>query len=79
MKNIYLGVIKQDLSDILEKIQISTSIIWGEKDNITPIKQAKIINQKIKNSKLIIIPGANHDLNTKYPEKLAKAICSYIS
>ena len=79
MRDIYLGVIKQDLSGLLEKIQIPTNIIWGEKDNITPLKQAKIINQKIKNSKLIIIPGANHDLNTKYPEKLAKAICSYIS
>lgn len=75
MRDIYLGVIKEDLSDLLERIQVPTNIIWGEKDDITPLGQAKIINQKIKNSELIIIPNANHDLNTKYPEKLAKAIC----
>ena len=79
MREIYLKVIKQDLSDILEKIKVPTNIIWGEKDNITPLKQARIVNQKIKNSKLIVIPGADHDINTKYPEKLAKAICLYIS
>ena len=73
MKEIYLKAIKTDLSDVLEKIQVPTTIIWGEKDNITPLKQARIINQKINNSKLIIIPKADHDLNTKYPEELVKA------
>ena len=73
MRDIYLGVIKEDLSDLLERIQVPTNIIWGEKDNIIPLKQAKVINQKIKNSKLIVIPNANHDLNTKYPEELARA------
>lgn len=73
MKDIYLKAIKTDLSDILEKIQKPTNIIWGEKDDITPLKQGQIINQRIKDSKLIVIPGADHDLNTKYPEELASA------
>jgi pimeloyl-ACP methyl ester carboxylesterase len=73
MKEIYLKAIKTDLSDILEKIELPTNIIWGEKDGITSLKQAKIINQRIKDSKLIVIPGADHDLNTKYPEELVNA------
>lgn len=74
MKEIYLKVIKQDLSDILSQVQVSTIIIWGEKDNISPIKDAHLINKKIKDSKLEIISNANHDLNLKNPEELSKAI-----
>ena len=74
MKEIYLKLIKQDLSDVLSQIQIPTVIIWGEKDNITPLSDAKIINQKIKDSKIEIIPNVGHDLNLKTPEKLAEVI-----
>ena len=77
MKDIYLKVIKTDLSDILEKIGVTTIIIWGEKDDVTPLKQGQIINQKIKNSQLRIIPKASHDLNTKNPEELVREILSY--
>ncbi len=74
MKETYLKIIKQDLSDVLPKIQIPTVIIWGEKDNITPLNDARIINQKIKGSKLEIISNVGHDLNLKAPEKLAEVI-----
>jgi len=74
IKEIYLKVIKQDLSDVLSQIQIPTVIICGEKDNITPLNDAKIINQKIKDSKLEIIPNVGHDINLKAPEKLAEII-----
>ncbi|MBZ9577616.1 alpha/beta hydrolase [Patescibacteria group bacterium] len=74
MKEIYLKIIKQDLSDILSQVQVSTTIIWGEKDNITPIKDAHLINKKIKDSKLEIISNVNHDLNLKNPEELSKTI-----
>jgi len=76
MKDIYLKIIKTDLSDILEKVKIPTVIIWGEKDKITPLRQGKIINQRIKNSQLRIISKVGHDLNLKNPEELVKEILS---
>jgi len=76
MKDIYLRVIKTDLSDILEKVKVPTVIIWGEKDDVTPLKQGRIINQKIKISQLRIIPKADHDLNAKNPEELIREILS---
>jgi pimeloyl-ACP methyl ester carboxylesterase len=76
MKDIYLKIIKADLSNLLEKIEVPAVIIWGEKDDITPLKQGRIINQKIKNSQLRIISNASHDLNIKNPEELVKEILS---
>ena len=70
MKETYLKVIEEDLSDVLEKVKVPTMIIWGAKDKITPIKQAKLIKTKIRNSELKIIPNIGHSLHLEAPEKL---------
>jgi len=74
MKDTYLKVISRDLSQELHKIKVPTVIIWGEKDDITPVEDAYFMDKTIKNSKLIMIPDASHDLNRKQPEILAKEI-----
>ncbi len=77
MKETYLNIISEDLSGILPLIRPPTVIIWGNKDEATPIKDAHIIKDKIKNSELIVIPGGTHDLERKMPEKLSQTILSY--
>lgn len=74
MKETYLKIIKEDLSDILEQIQIPTIIIWGKKDKIKRIKEAYLIKKKIKNSKLEIILKASHSPHLETPEELTKII-----
>lgn len=74
MKETYLKVISEDISQQLSFIKVLSVIIWGDKDNITPIGQAHFINKKINNSKLVIIPGGNHDLEIKTSEILAEKI-----
>ena len=60
-------------------VKVPTTIIWGDKDDLTPIKNAHIINEKIKNSKLIIVPGVNHNLDRhEHPEILAEKILNNI-
>ena len=78
MKQTYLNVVAEDLSFHLSFIKVPTAIIWGDKDDFTPIEDGNLINQKIKNSKLIIIPGAGHDLNRKQPEILAEKVLENI-
>jgi len=78
MKQTYLNVVAEDLSFHLPFIKVPTVIIWGEKDDFTPIADAHLINEKIKNSKLIVIPGAGHDLNRKQPEALVEAVLQNI-
>ena len=70
MKEVYLKIIKEDLSGILSQVRAPTIIIWGEKDNITPLSDAYKINNKIKNSQLEIISGVGHNLHLEAPEEL---------
>ena len=74
MKETYLKVISEDISNYFNRISIPTIIIWGDKDDTVPVSNAYFINREIKDSKLIIIPGANHDLERKVPEILAEKI-----
>ncbi len=78
MKQTYLNVVSEDISYHLPFIRVPTVIIWGDKDQSTPIENAYAINEKIKNSKLIIIPGADHLMHKTMPEVLAEKILENI-
>lgn len=74
LKETYLKIIGEDLSRSLSSITTPTVIIWGDKDEATPVEDAYFINEKINNSKLIVIPGGTHDLKRKMPEVLVQKI-----
>lgn len=86
MRETYLKIIKEDLSEVLHKIKTQTIIVWGEKDKITPIKEAYLIKNKIKNGpfwelskvKLEIIPNIGHNPHREAPEKLAGIIINFL-
>lgn len=57
-----------DLRDKLEKIEVPTLILWGEKDTLTPLWQGEIIKSGIKNSKLVILRNMEHDWPLHSPQ-----------
>lgn len=79
MKETMRLVIEEDLRDCLSRITLPTLIIWGERDDYTPVEDAHTLHQGIKGSTLHIIPGASHYLPRKYPEALAQAIRPFLS
>lgn len=44
----------------IEKINIPTLILWGEKDEIAPLRTGYVLNKLIKNSTLKIIKNSGH-------------------
>lgn len=78
MKQTYLNVISEDLSLHLSFIKVPTVVIWGQKDEATPIENGYFVTKQIKNSKLIVIPGAGHALNKEAPELLTETILQNI-
>lgn len=78
MKETYLNVIKEDISDIFSNIFVPTLLIWGEKDKITPLRDAYFMKEKIPGAKLEIIPGLKHNLHSEAPEELSKIILNFL-
>lgn len=57
----FLTISQDDsLGSNFKNIKVSTMILWGESDNITPTWQGKELQKLIPNSQLKIIPGAGH-------------------
>ena len=77
MKETFKKVIGEELIYYLPSIKISTLIIC-EKDAITPIKDAHLINKTIKGSRLEIVKDGEHALNLQMPEILAQKILNFI-
>jgi len=78
MKETFKKVVAEDLSLHLGFIKVPTIIIWGDKDETTPLWQANIINKKIRKSKLIIVPGGHHNIEYKLPEALSENVLANI-
>ena len=78
MIDIYLNIIKQDISKDFSKIAVPTIIIWGKKDKTTPLKDAYYIKEQIKGAKLEILPDIGHSPHRKNPELLVKKILNYL-
>ena len=68
---------EEDLEVLLEKIKTPTLILWGEKDDVLPLKDAYYIKEKIRGSRLKIIPGAKHSPHRETPEELVEAIIDF--
>ena len=77
MRDVFKKVITQDLTAKFSKISVPTLLLWGDKDEMTPLQDAYLMQELIPNSKLEIIKGAKHALNFQAPEKLAEFIASF--
>ena len=60
LKPTFLKVVNESLQDFASKITCDTLLIWGNKDNDTPLWMAKRFNKVISKSGLIVIKNAGH-------------------
>lgn len=78
MKKIMNKILTEDLTSYLSQIHTPTLILWGEKDQDTPLWQAQIIHQRIKGSKLKVYPDFRHGLPLFNPGEVASEIRKFI-
>ena len=60
LKETLVKIVNEDLNACLQKINIPTLVIFGEKDNIVPVRIAKKMHALIPSSGLVIIPKCGH-------------------
>ena len=77
MKETFLKA-TENLSEHLSFVKIPTVIIWGDKDETTPLEEAHLIHKKIENSKLEIIEGGDHNAEYKLPEIFSQKVLEHV-
>ena len=60
MKQVLVKTVNEDLTDMLPNIDVPTLLIWGERDTATPLKDAKIMEEKIPDAGLVVLKNAGH-------------------
>ena len=60
MRQTFVKVVNQDLHGYLSSIKAPTLLIWGDKDQDTPISFAKIMEKEIPDAGLVVFEGAGH-------------------
>jgi len=60
MKEVVKNTVNTDLTPYLEEIKVPTLLIFGSNDTATPLWMGKLMEEKIKKSKLIVYEGASH-------------------
>lgn len=60
MRQTMVKVINDNLAPLLPLIKAPTLLVWGEDDEDTPLYMGKIMEDKIKDSGLIVLKGASH-------------------
>ena len=78
MKKTMQNMLESDKHLKLEGITTPTSILWGEKDTVTPPRMAKVLNEKLPNSTLKLYKNWTHSPYIVDPAGLARALESII-
>ncbi len=60
MRKTLVKVVNEDLKDELARITCPTLLIWGTNDEVTPIQDAYIMNELLKDSGIVKIEKAGH-------------------
>lgn len=60
MKGCLVKAVNEDLTHLFEKNKYDTLLIWGDKDDATPLSDAKIMEKLMPSAGLAIIPGTGH-------------------
>jgi len=67
-----------DCRSSLEKINVPTLIVCGEKDRICPIESGQLLHKQISGSVLKVIEGTGHFMFMEKPTEVARELLSFL-
>ncbi len=74
MKKVLQNLLESDKNSALDEIKVPTTLIWGENDNITPLLDGRVMNEKIENSSLFTIKDAGHSPQFTHPKEVSRIV-----
>ena len=78
MLNDFLCCDKFDIMDKVHTIKLPTLIICGSEDEMTPVKYAKYLADKIEGATQVVVDGATHWGHLEKPREVNQAIEEFL-
>lgn len=68
-----------DLRDVLPLIRVPTLLLYGGRDERSPMDVAKDLHAQIRGSQLVVLPEVGHGINSEAPERFNAAAREFLS
>jgi pimeloyl-ACP methyl ester carboxylesterase len=78
MRKTLQNVVDLDLTPFLQKIKAPALIIWGDKDNLTPLCEGEKLHRNIKSSNFIVIEGAGHNTHITHSKEWLDRVIQFL-
>lgn len=79
MRQCLVKAVNEDLTHVFETIKVPSLLIWGDCDDATPLKDAKLMEEKIPDAGLVICEGAGHYSFLEQPIKCQRVVASFLN
>lgn len=79
LRKTMVNVINEEIKTDLAQIFCPTLIIWGEDDNVTPLKFAYFLSKKISNNNVKIIEQARHSPQFTHVQQVADLVTTFLN
>lgn len=79
MKDTFLAVISEDLSEDATYNNYSTLLIWGSEDKEAPLSDGEYYHKVMKNSELKVVQGAGHFVHNEYKIQVNEWINDFLA
>ena len=78
MKKTFVKVINLDLTDLYEKFNASTLLIWGDSDTETPLWMGKEMEKRIPDAGLVVFEGGTHFAYLEQLQRFNTIVCQFL-
>jgi len=74
MRETFVKIVNEDLSGYLKKIEAETLLVWGEKDEMTPLWMGQKMEKEMQNAGLAVFQGDDHFAYWNQMDRFLKVI-----
>ena len=69
-----LSLLLYDFSAALSRVEAPTLVVWGGDDNVAPLRTGQLLADRLRDARLVVIPGVDHDVMAGAPGPLVAAV-----
>lgn len=71
-------LVNEDARHLLARVQAPTLLIWGERDNATPLADGRLMERLIPDAGLVVFPGAGHFSYADDPGRFCRVVSHFL-
>jgi pimeloyl-ACP methyl ester carboxylesterase len=79
MRSTLVKLVNSDARRLLPKLQCPTLLIWGDKDDQTPVANAREMEQLIPDAGLVVLGGGGHFVYAEQLDRFCRVVDTFLA